>query len=157
MDTSNPLIVHETRRIDAPAAEIFSIISDPRRHLDFDGSGMLRGTDAAAPVGAPGDEFLMRMYNEEFGDYLMRNRVVDLEPGRSISWEPTREDVVDDGEPWHYRWGFELDPSGDSTMVTEFFDCSRSPADALRILKDGTIWRGALQRSLERLEELTTH
>jgi uncharacterized protein YndB with AHSA1/START domain len=31
-----------SRRIDAPAAEIFQVLADPARHRDIDGSGTLR-------------------------------------------------------------------------------------------------------------------
>ncbi|MHB1497462.1 MAG: hypothetical protein ACYCXN_06065, partial [Acidimicrobiales bacterium] len=36
--------VKVSRRIEAPADRIFAILADPVRHLDFDGSGMLRGS-----------------------------------------------------------------------------------------------------------------
>ena len=35
--------VEVSRRIEAPATRIFKILANPHRHLDFDGSGMLRG------------------------------------------------------------------------------------------------------------------
>jgi hypothetical protein len=33
--------VRVSRRIEAPAADIFRVLADPRRHLEIDGSGML--------------------------------------------------------------------------------------------------------------------
>jgi hypothetical protein len=35
--------VEVSRRIEAPAALIFKILANPQRHVDFDGSGMIRG------------------------------------------------------------------------------------------------------------------
>jgi hypothetical protein len=32
-----------TRRVEAPAPAVFALLSDPGRHPDFDGSGMLVG------------------------------------------------------------------------------------------------------------------
>jgi hypothetical protein len=146
--------VSVTRTVHAPAHEIFELLVTPQRHPDIDGSAMLRGSDASGRLSAVGDEFLMRMYYEQFGDYVMRNVVVEFEPDRRIAWEPERHDVKDD-EHWHHRWGFELTPTGpDATDVTEFYDCSRSPAHARAIIKDGTVWRAAMTSTLERLEQL---
>jgi hypothetical protein len=147
-------IVSVTRRVHAPAHEIFELLATPRRHLDIDGSEMLRGTDGDAALGAIGDEFLMRMYYEQFGDYVMKNVVVEFEPDRRIAWEPERHDISED-EHWHHRWGFELAAaSADATDVTEFYDCTRSPQHAREIIKDGTVWLVAMTKTLERLDEL---
>ena len=40
--------VSVSRRIGASAGEIFAILADPVRHLDFDGSEMLRGAVTTA-------------------------------------------------------------------------------------------------------------
>lgn len=152
---NDPLVVTAQRRIDAPAAELFAVVADPRRHIDFDGSGMLRGTTATSPVERAGDQFLTQMYYEQFGDYEMMNRVVEFDRDRRISWEPKRHDIIEDDD-WHHRWGFDLEADGDATVVTEFFDCSRAPEEALKILKNGAVWREAMQDSLERLDELVT-
>jgi len=150
-DTIEPVTV--TRRVRAPAHAIFELLATPSRHLDIDGSEMLRGADDGVITGL-GDEFLMRMYYEQFGDYVMKNVVVEFEPDRRIAWEPERHDVQDD-EHWHHRWGFELVSVGDeATDVTEFYDCSRSPARAREIIKNGTVWHAAMTRTLERLDEL---
>jgi uncharacterized protein YndB with AHSA1/START domain len=150
-----PLVVTATRRIAAPASTIFELLADPRRHPEFDGSGMLRGTDATGPIAAVGDHFLMNMYYEQFGDYTMLNRVVEFEPDRRISWEPKRHDI-DEDDDWHHRWGWDLEPDGDATVVTEFFDCTRVPEDGQGIVKGGEVWREAMQGSLERLDSVVT-
>ena len=53
-----------SRRIEAPAVDIFAILADPRRHTELDGSGMLRGAVTATPVTGVGDVFVMRMYHQ---------------------------------------------------------------------------------------------
>ncbi len=147
------LVSKRTRRIAAAPEALFAVLADPRRHPEFDGTGMLRGTDATAPVTGVGDTFLMRMENPEFGDYVMANRVVVFEPARELAWEPTRHDDPEDDD-WHHRWGFELAADGDGTVVTEYFDLSRSPEDAVRILRGGHRWDDDMVRSLELLAGL---
>ena len=76
-----------SRRIEAPAAVIFEILANPRRHAEFDGSGMLPGAVLGGPISDVGDRFTMQM--RRLGDdYLMINYVVEFEPDRRISWEP---------------------------------------------------------------------
>ena len=146
-------VVSVTRRVHAPAHEIFEILVRPQRHVDIDGSGMLRGTGDTVVSGL-GDEFFMQMYYEQFGDYVMKNVVVEFDRDRRIAWEPERHDVPDD-ELWHHRWGFELTADGPGvTDVTEFYDCTRSPEHARQIIKNGTVWLDAMTKSLERLDEL---
>jgi len=153
MTDDNVHVVAVTRKVHAPAHAIFEILVRPQRHVDIDGSGMLRGAEDGVVTGL-GDEFLMKMYYEQFGDYVMRNVVVEFEADRRIAWEPERHDIPDE-EHWHHRWGFELAADGPgATDVTEFYDCSRSPEHARQIIKDGTVWLDAMEKSLERLDEL---
>jgi hypothetical protein len=149
---SDPLVVLTSRRINAPAHDIFVILRDPKRHCEFDGSTMVRDSDAP-PIEAVGDSFVMRMHNEEFGDYEMRNEVVEYVQDRAIAWAPKRHDIEDD-EDWNHRWGWRLTPTGEATEVSAFFDCRLVPATGRRILRDGEKWRPVLEKSLERLEVL---
>lgn len=142
--------VSASKRIPARPAEIFAILADPSRHLEIDGSGMLRGAIDTEPVSGLGDVFAMKMHHHEFGDYEMSNTVVEYQPNRLIAWEPARRDAQ--AEPWHYRWRYELEPEGgDVTVVTESFDLSHSPEEARQATKDGTVWTEAIYESLERL------
>lgn len=79
--------VEVSHRIEAPAALIFTILSDPRRHVDFDGSGMLRGAIEDRPISGVGDTFTMMMLRLG-DDYRMLNYVVEFEPDRRIFWTP---------------------------------------------------------------------
>jgi hypothetical protein len=96
------------------------------------------------------------------GDYCIDNHVVEFERDRCIAWEPVLsaasrpEDEKDIGRRLHHRWGYELQTAGPhATVVTEFFDCSRSPQDFQKVLKGGSVWEGAMAASLEKLEQLT--
>lgn len=151
--------VTASRRIESPPAAVFALLSDPSRHLDIDGSGMLVSLVTPGRLSGVGDVFTMRMRNDEMGDYTIDNHVVEFEPDRRIAWEPVlgsasrEEDRGDVGNSLHHRWGYELEADGPgATLVTEFFDCSRSPEDFQRILRGGAIWEGAMASSLENLE-----
>jgi hypothetical protein len=104
--------IEVSRRIKAPAASIFVILSNPQRHMDFDGSDMLRGAVLDHPISDVGDTFTMKMHRLG-DDYLMLNYVVEFEPDRRIFWEPAPgdpsraegDDPAKVGIPAGYRWG----------------------------------------------------
>jgi len=142
-----------TRRINAPAHEIFTLLSDPAGHPSFDGSGMLRDGGGNTTITGVGDTFLMKMHHERNGDYTMRNHVVEFVPDRRLVWEPARADVEGEGPAGH-QWGYDLVPDGaGATIVTEFFDCSRAPAWLRGAIDDGNVWREAMTTTLEHLDE----
>ena len=153
-----------SRRIGAPAAEVFRILADPGRHHDLDGSGMLRGVVTGTAISGVGDVFVMKMYFDELGEYQMINHVVEYEPGRRIGWEPEAGRGHPNAEPgaerparWGQRWSFQLTPDGpDATVVTEIFDCSRVPEDQRVDIDHGDIWVEVMHRTLERLDRLCT-
>ena len=124
--------VRVSRRIAAPADVIFRVLADPRRHIEFDGSGSLRGSVTTDVISAVGDVFVMKMYFDHLGDYEMNNHVVEYEPGKRIGWEPEAgrghpEAAADDAR-WGHRWSYELEPEGPAaTVVTETYDCSLAP------------------------------
>ncbi len=53
--------VEVSRRLAAPAALIFKILANPQRHVEFDGSDMLRGAVVDRPISDVGDTFTMKM------------------------------------------------------------------------------------------------
>jgi hypothetical protein len=158
-----------SRRIDAPAALIFEILASPQRHMDFDGSGMLRGAVIDRPISGVGDTFTMKMHR--LGrDYLMLNYVVEYERDRRISWEPAPGDLDTAGgdpskvgAPAGYRWGYSLVPDGDdATVVTEVFDCGPEENRWI-LLRGGGEWINgsnsvleSMTDTLERLERVST-
>jgi len=84
--------IEVSRRIEAPAALIFEILANPQRHMDFDGSDMLRGAVFNHPISGVGDTFTMKM--DRLGrEYLMINYVMEFEPDRRIFWEPAPGDL----------------------------------------------------------------
>jgi uncharacterized protein YndB with AHSA1/START domain len=147
-------IVSVTRRIEAPSERLFALLADSANHPLIDGSSMVREPAPAVTVSGTGESFLMNMHHDEFGDYQMRNDVVEYEAGHRLTWQPVR--VLETGEVTsQYRWGYEFTPDGPgATMVTETFDCTRSPEDLRKAVRDGEGWRDAITASLVRLELL---
>jgi hypothetical protein len=164
MEEKHPGVVHVSRRIDAPAQLIFAVLSDPVRHSEFDGSGMLQGSDSQGVLVRVGDTFLMKMCISGNRNYKMLNVVVDYELNRRIAWEPRPGDdaaVAIGGLPigaeQGYRWIFDLDPDGlDGTLVTETFDCSNAPSEIREAVSDGESWLESMSMSLEKLGKLFT-
>jgi hypothetical protein len=159
--------VEVSRRIEAPATRIFKILANPRRHLDIDGSGMLRGAVLDRPISKVGDTFTMKMHRLG-DDCLMLNYVVEFEPDRRLFWKPAPGDAsrAEDNDPSKvgipagYRRGYILDPDWDNvTVVTEVFDFGPLPED---LLSDGGAWINgtnsvfeSMTASLERLEKIS--
>jgi hypothetical protein len=90
---------------------------------------MLRNALEDVVISEVGDIFVLNMFNEEMGDYVMENRVVEFEPERRIVWEPVMRSIDKPelqsgvGDPAHHQWGWQLEPlDATHTRVTEFFD-----------------------------------
>lgn len=163
--------VEVSRRIKAPAAPIFEILATPQRHMEFDGSDMLRGAVLDRPISDVGDTFTMKMHRLG-DDYLMLNYVVEFEPDRRIFWEPAPgdpsraegDDPTKVGIPAGYRWGYILTPDGNATVVTEVFDFGTVTEEIRQsLLHDGGAWINgnnsmleSMTATLERLEKIVT-
>jgi hypothetical protein len=152
--------VSVSRRIAAPAVVVFAVVEDPVRHPAIDGSGMLMQAVWRPPICRVGDTFTMLMRNDEMGYYEITNHVVEYVPGQRIAWEPTltnasrAEDQEDIGTRNQHRWSYVLTPDGeDGTLVTETYDCTRSPDWLRKAVKDGHRWVAAMTETLEKLEQ----
>jgi hypothetical protein len=161
--TVEAMPVAVSRRIQAPAHDIFQVLANPVRHLEMDGSQMLRGAVTTDMISGVGDVFVIKMYYIEHGDYEMNNHIVEFEQDRRIGWEPAagrgHPDLAEnpDQPRWGHRWSFELTPDGpDATVVTEIYDCSRVPADGREDMENGRIWIESMARTLQRLDALCT-
>jgi uncharacterized protein YndB with AHSA1/START domain len=150
-----------SRDIPAPAGRIFSVLTRPAAHPDVDGSRMVRTALEDVVISKVGDVFAMNMFNDEMGDYVMENSVVEFVPERRIVWEPVMRSIEKPefqsgvGDPAYHQWGWQLDPlDAHRTRVTEFFDCSRSPDWLQEAVKGGERWRPEIEASLENLERL---
>ncbi len=83
--------LESTRRIAAPAADVFALLCDPHGHVAIDSSGMLQDC-TGEPVGNAGDSFTVHMDREalcdfpEMGRYDVTVTIRDFEFDRLISW-----------------------------------------------------------------------
>ena len=114
MNDTNPPAeqVSRSATVDAPAAELFAIVADPRRHHELDGSGTVGDNVSGPALLSGGAKFGTKM--KMFGvPYRITSTVTKFEPDRLIEWR----------HPFghHWRWEFEpVDPT--HTLVTETFD-----------------------------------
>jgi uncharacterized protein YndB with AHSA1/START domain len=149
--------VSVSRRIAAPAQTVFGLVSDPRMHVEIDGSGMLVAARDARPLTAVGDTFDMDMDREALGDiplgkYKVRNTVVQLEAPRVFAWN-----VGGIGQPpFGHVYGYELTEVGpEATDVTLYCDWSGVPDEAMRG-RFPIVPVTMLEKSLENLDRLAT-
>ena len=117
--------VSVTRRINAPAAAIYAIVSDPEGHVRIDGSGMLEASADARPLTAVGETFDIHMDRTPLNDipglvkYSVRNTVTQIEPDRLIEWTIGAIDQP----PLGHVYGWQLTPVSDTeTEVTNYCD-----------------------------------
>lgn len=112
--------VRISAEIPAPADEVWRYVGDPRRHAEFDGSGMIRGCDTGDPVTHEDQVFVMEMtWTDGVTEYRTENYVTRVEPGRALEWL-----VADEGRrPQGWRWGWEISSSGNgTTLVSNYCD-----------------------------------
>lgn len=120
-----------TRRIAAPAADVFAVLCDPHGHVAIDSSGMLQGC-TGQPVTRAGDSFTVHMDREALGDFPEMGRydvtvtIRDLEPDRLISWTILGRVRPQIGHVYGYRLA-SVDATDDEpagTLTTSFYDWS---------------------------------
>jgi uncharacterized protein YndB with AHSA1/START domain len=125
----------------APAAAVFDILADPRRHPEIDGSGTVSGTVDGPERLSLGAKFGMDM--KQGTKYQTKNTVVEFEEGRRIAWRHFSPHV----------WRYELEPVGDGTRVTETWDLTKVPAPVRLFLN--LAFKSRTQRGIEQtLEKL---
>ena len=113
------------RTIAAPPAEVFAVLTDPQGHVAIDSSGMLQGA-SGEPASAVGDEFVVHMDREalndfpELGRYDVTVQITEFEPDALIAWTILGQLKPQIGHVYGYR----LQPDGDTTIVTSFYDWS---------------------------------
>jgi uncharacterized protein YndB with AHSA1/START domain len=140
------------RVIPSPPEPIFALITDPRRHRDFDGSGTVRQAKNLPETLRLGSTFGMSMH---LGiPYSMVSTVIEFEPNRVIAWQtyppgPARRLLG--GRIWR----FELEPVDAGTRVRESWDISQERVKAVvQPARPRAV--AAMTKSLERIEALVT-
>ena len=116
--------VEASRRIAASPAAVFEVLRTPSGHVAIDSSGMLQSAEGGQ-VGAVGDTFVVHMDREALGDvplglYDVTVIITRYEPDSQIEW--TISGVIQ--PPIMHRYGYRLEPDGDATHVTSYYDWS---------------------------------
>ena len=148
--------VSVSRRIDASASTVFSVITEPRQHVEIDGSGMLMATDDAR-LRAVGDTFDMDMDREPLGDlpmgkYKVRNTVTAFAQDSTLEWNVGGVDQP----PFGHVYGYELKPAGPtSTDVTLYCDWTGVRASSIRD-RFPIVPVHMLEKSLDNLQRIAT-
>jgi len=116
LETGNPKIKSARIVINAKPSTIFSILNNPKRHKEVDGSDTITSNISGPDELVLGSKFGMKMH---LGiDYRIQNMVVEYKKDQLIAWRHLGR----------WRWRYELvDLGNGSTQVTETFDGSSSP------------------------------
>lgn len=119
IETSNPEVKSAQIIIQAEPSVIFSILANPQRHKDIDGSSTITANISGPSELVLGSKFGMKMH---LGiDYRILNTVVEYKKDELIAWRHLGR----------WRWRYELvDLGNGSTRVIESFDGSYAPTIA---------------------------
>ena len=105
--------------IESTPAKIFDLLSNPRAHHLFDGSGTVKKAVSGPERLFLGATFSMSMKVKV--PYRIKNTVIAFDENKKISWCHLMK----------WTWTYELQDIGNgSTQVTESFDASNIPAFA---------------------------
>ena len=153
--------VSATRRIAAPAGDLFRIVTTPSGHVAIDGSGMLVAApgEGDRPLTEVGATFDMDMDRQPLGDipnlkeYQVRNTVTRIIPDRLVEWTIG----FGDHPPFGHVYGWQLEPVDETeTDVTNYCDWSKATDD----MRSGVAWpvvpAAMLEQSVENLERIAT-
>ncbi|GAA1137314.1 SRPBCC family protein [Ornithinicoccus hortensis] len=139
-----------SRVVDAPAQDIFAVLSNPARHAELDGSGFVRSDDRTDRITGTGQVFTMNMEGPHMGgEYQTDNHVVGFDDNHLIAWKTAPAGT----EPPGWQWVWELTPEGtDATTVRLTYDWS-GVTDPQLLEKIGfpLVSQGQLEDSLGRL------
>lgn len=116
--------IEVSRTIAAAPVAVFAVLRDPAGHVAIDATGMLQDA-TGEPVSAVGDTFVVHMDREALNDFPMGRydvtvEITEFEQDRLIAWTILGKIRPQIGHVYGYR----LEPSGQDTLVTSFYDWS---------------------------------
>jgi len=145
LKTGNPKIKSARIIIHAKPSLIFSILNNPKRHKEIDGTATITANVSGPDELVLGSKFGMKMHLGV--TYRIRNTVVEYKKNELIAWKHLGQ----------WRWRYELvDLGNGSTQVTETFDGTYAPGIAqiwLNIRKAYPWTQLAVAKTLVRLKE----
>lgn len=112
-----------TRTIDAPAAEIFEVLTNPANHVALDGSGFVRSIAQGDRIQQVGQVFTVNMEGDHMGgEYQTDNHVTGYAKDKLVAWQTAPAGT----QPPGWEWVWELQTDGpDQTTVTHTYDWSK--------------------------------
>ena len=146
-------VVTVERVIPASPEAVFALISDPRRHHEFDGSGTVRQAKNVPPHLELGATFGMNM---RLGvPYSMVSKVIEYEQDRRLAWQTVPPYPLADKLAGGRIWRYELEPVEGGTRVRESWDITHEAFLSKPVVKQaaGTT-RDNMTKTLERIEEV---
>jgi uncharacterized protein YndB with AHSA1/START domain len=148
-------VVTVQRVIPASPEAIFAVISDPRRHQEFDGSGTVRQAKKVPPKLELGATFGMDM---RLGvPYSMVSRVIEYDENRRLAWQTVPPYPLADRLAGGRIWRYELEPAEGGTLVRESWDITHErPLTKPMVRQASAKTRKNMEATLARLEELLT-
>lgn len=112
-----------TRTIDAPAKDVFEVLTLPEKHKLFDSSGFVVDDEKTQRIQKVGDVFTMNMQGDHMGgEYQTDNHVVAYDENKLVGWATAPAGTEPPG--WQWIWSLEADGQ-DSTVVTLTYDWSK--------------------------------
>lgn len=138
------------RVIDAPADEVFDVLSNPQRHQELDGSGFVRSVDHADRIQKVGEVFTMNMEGAHMGgEYKTDNHVTGYAKDKLLAWQTAPAGT----EPPGWEWVWELEAQGpDKTLVRHTYDWSKvTDKDLLKKVSFPLVTEDQLEDTLGRL------
>ena len=98
-----------------PKDLVFSVITNPSDHTNFDGSGTVKDLVDGARITGVGEVFRIRM--RMWGiPYRIKNTVMEYEENSLVAWAHLGK----------HRWRYELEEVDGGTIINETFDWSYS-------------------------------
>ena len=146
-------------RLAASAHAIFLVVSDPARHVDIDGSGMLQAAPDSTPLIEVGQTFDLDMDRRPLGDipdmaeYEVRCTVTQLIPDQLVEWT-----VRAVGKPpAGHVYGWQIEPLTDGEcLVSNYCDWTNIRDELRARFRWPVVPADRLQRSVDNLARLAT-
>lgn len=143
------------RRISASAGAVYDVISQPRMHVEIDGSAMLVAASGVGRLTAIGDGFDMEMDREPLGDrptgrYMIHNTVTKIVTGQVLEWSV----AVAGEQPAGHVWGYEITEIGPHESEVTLY-CDWTAVADVRLRSQFPFVPPSMMRlSLENLERI---